>query len=191
MATPPLEPDRGAREPSVGRDPDPTPPLLRDVYDQLHAIARARMQEERAGHTLQATALVHEAWMRLAQRDGGVASIPEASFYEAAAVAMRRILIEHARSKGRLKRGGDRARTPLDVLDLAADQDPDEILAVEEALRRLEEEDADAARVVNLRFFAGLDVAETARALNVSPRTVAREWEYARAWLYRALHGGT
>ncbi|MDZ4774617.1 MAG: ECF-type sigma factor [Planctomycetota bacterium] len=163
-------------------------PLLPDVYQHLHAIARARMVEERAGHTLQATALVHEAWLRLSKREGGVDGIPDASFYEAAAIAMRRILIEHARSKGRLKRGGDRERTPIDVVDLAAEHDPDEILAVEDAVRRLEAEDPDAARVVNLRFFAGLDVAETARALGISERTVAREWEYARAWLYRVLH---
>ena len=146
------------------------------------------MQGERVGHTLQATALVHEAWLRLQKREGGVDSIPTASFYEAAGAAMRRILIEHARSKGRLKRGGDRNRAPIDVVDLADDHDPDEILAVEEAVRRLEDEDPDAARVVNLRFFAGLDVAETARALGISERTVSREWEYARAWLYRVLH---
>lgn len=175
-ATPPPGPDR------VG-----SAPLLPDVYQQLLAIARARMQEERAGHTLQATALVHEAWLRLSKRADGSSGIPDASFYDAAAIAMRRILIEHARSKGRLKRGGDRDRTPIDVVDLAVEHDPREILAVEEAVRRLEAEDPDAARVVNLRFFAGLDVRETARALGISERTVAREWEYARAWLHRAL----
>jgi len=163
------------------------PPLLEQVYDQLHAIARARMAEERPGHTLQATALVHEAWLRLSKRDGGIESIGEAQFHEAAAIAMRRILIEHARGKGRSKRGGDMQRVPLGIIDLASESDPDEILAVEEAVRRLEKEDPDAARVVNLRFFAGLDVESTARALGISPRTVAREWEYARAWLYRAL----
>ena len=163
-------------------------PLLRDVYAELHAIARARMSDERAGHTLQATALVHEAWLRLSQREGGVGSIPEASFHEAAAIAMRRILIEHARSKGRIKRGGNLVRTPLSVIDLAAESDPDEIMAVDEAIQRLEEHDPDAARVVHLRFFAGLEVAETARALGISERTVAREWEYARAWLFRALN---
>jgi RNA polymerase sigma factor (TIGR02999 family) len=173
-----------APEPQRAKDP----PLLGEVYDQLHAIARARMNEERTGHTLQATALVHEAWLRLAQRDGGLGAIPETSFYEAAAIAMRRILIEHARSKGRLKRGGNLKRAPLGIVDLAAENDPDEILAVDEAIRRLEELDPDAARVVNLRFFAGLEVAETARALGVSERTVAREWEYARAWLFRALN---
>lgn len=178
MSSPPPEPD-----------PTSTPPLPQDVYDQLHAIARARMNEERGSHTLQATALVHEAWLRLGHRPGGLAAVPDARFYEAAAVAMRRILIEHARAKGRLKRGGDRGRAPLDVVDLAVEHDPDEIMAVDEAVRRLEEEDPDAARVVNLRFFAGLEVAETARALGVSERTVAREWEYARAWLFRALGG--
>ena len=173
--------------PPPGPDRDGTDALLPDVYEQLHAIARARMQEERAGHTLQATALVHEAWLRLSKRDAGLNGIPDARFYEAAATAMRRILIEHARSKGRLKRGGDRGRTPIDVVDLAAEHDPQEILAVEEAVQRLEAEDPDAARVVNLRFYAGLDVREAARALGVSERTVAREWEYARAWLHRSL----
>ena len=172
-----------------GTDSSPTPPLDREVYEQLHAIARARMSEERVGHTLQATALVTEAWLRLSGRTGGVGSIPDAHFYEAAAVAMRRILIEHARARGRVKRGGELRRTALDVVDLAIEHDSEEILAVEEAVRRLESEDPASARVVNLRFFAGLDVAETARALGVSERTVAREWEYARAWLFRALGG--
>ncbi len=162
--------------------------LLPLVYEQLRAIARQRMAQERAGHTLQATALVHEAYLRLV---GGqqVPWMNRAHFYLAAAEAMRRILIEHARKRDRLKRGGDRRRVPVSVADLAAEQDSEEILAVDEAVRRLEETDAQAAKVVQLRFFAGLSVDETARALDLSPRTIAREWAYARAWLHNALIG--
>ncbi len=160
--------------------------LLPLVYEQLRAIARQRMAQERAGHTLQATALVHEAYLRLV---GGqqVPWMNRAHFYMAAAEAMRRILIEHARKRDRLKRGGDRRRVPVSVADLAAEQDSEEILAVDEAVRRLEETDAQAGKVVRLRFFAGLCVDETARALDLSPRTIAREWAYARAWLHNAL----
>ena len=160
--------------------------LLPLVYEQLRRIAQQRMAEERSGHTLQATALVHEAYLRLV---GGqeVGWANRAHFYFAAAEAMRRILIEHARKRNRIKRGGDRRRAPVSVADLAAEEDFEEIVAVDDAIRRLEEEDAQAARVVRLRFFAGLSVDETARALDVSPRTVAREWAYARAWLHDAL----
>ncbi len=163
--------------------------LLPLVYEQLRAIARQRMAEERAGHTLQATALVHEAYLRLV---GGqeVAWANRAHFYLAAAEAMRRILIEHGRKRNRIKRGGDRRRAPVSVVDLAAEQDSEEIVAVDDAIRRLGEEDAQAAKVVRLRFFAGLSVDEAARALDLSPRTVAREWAYARAWLHQAMEGG-
>ena len=163
--------------------------LLPLVYEQLRAIARERMAEERAGHTLQATALVHEAYLRLV---GGqdVAWANRGHFYLAASEAMRRILIEHARKRNRIKRGGDRRRAPVSVADLAAEQDFEEIVAVDDAIRRLGEEDAQAERVVRLRFFAGLSVNDTAQALGLSPRTVAREWAYARAWLYQALEGG-
>ncbi len=156
------------------------------VYAQLHALAKQRMATERPGHTLQATALVHEAYLRLV----GKARVPpsdRSQFLRAAAQAMRRFLVEHARRKGRLKRGGGRDRQPLDALDLGREDDPSETLALEEALRRLEERDPRMAEVVNLRFFAGLSVEETAEALDLSPRTVKREWTYARAWLYRSL----
>jgi RNA polymerase sigma factor (TIGR02999 family) len=163
--------------------------LLPLVYTQLRAIAHKNMQQERAGHTLQATALVHEAYLRLIG-DEPVAWDSRGHFYVAAAEAMRRILIEHARSRGRIKRGGERTRIPLTVVDLAADDDSERILAVDEAFSRLESEDPDAARVVRLRFYAGLTVEETAAALAISPRTVAREWSYARAWLAGALADG-
>lgn len=160
--------------------------LLPLVYDQLRRIAQQRMAGERRDHTLEATALVHEAYLRLV---GGekLAWGSRAHFYVAAADAMRRILIEHARKRGRLKRGGDRRRVPISVADLAADNNFEEIVAVDDALRRLEEEDREAADVVRLRFFAGLSVDETAEVLKLSARTVARNWAYARAWLHRAL----
>jgi RNA polymerase sigma factor (TIGR02999 family) len=143
------------------------------------------MAQENIGHTLQATALVHEAFMRLSPNSQFA---NRAHFFKAAAEAMRRILIEHARSKGRVKRGGgDKNRVPLNVLDLAAAPDSHDILAFDEAISRLEEEAPLAASVVRLRFYAGLSVDETAETLGSSPRTVSREWTYARAWLFRFL----
>ena len=169
--------------------------LLPLVYGQLRALARQRMADERAGHTLQATALVHEAYLRLvgpvpaeAQQWAG-----RGHFYRAAAEAMRRILVEHARARGRLKRGGAKAPLSLQSLasvDLAAECDFDDVLALDAAFERLERENPDAAAIVRLRFYTGLSVAETAAALGVSDRTVNREWNYARAWLYRELTSG-
>jgi RNA polymerase sigma factor (TIGR02999 family) len=161
--------------------------LLPVVYAQLRAIAQQHMNNERAAHTLEATALVHEAYLRLVgSEDVGWDS--RAHFFTAAAEAMRRILIEHARARQRIKRGGaERQRVPLTGLDLAAEHDAEEVLAVDEAFRRLVVEDPSAANVVRLRFFAGLSVAETAAALGISERTVAREWAFARAWLADAL----
>ncbi len=160
--------------------------LLPLVYEQLRKIAQQRMALERPDNTLQATALVHEAYLRLVG-DAEVHWQGRAHFFAAAAEAMRKILIDHARKRGRGKRGGQRQRIPLSVVDLAAEEQFDEILAVDDALRRLQEEDPPAAEVVRLRFFAGLSVAEVAAVLETSPRTVAREWAYARAWLYREL----
>lgn len=166
--------------------------LLPLVYDQLRRAAQERMAGERKDHTLQATALVHEAYARLVGPDGSAADwANRAHFFHAAAEAMRRILIEHARSRGRLKRGGDGkrapARIPLHVVDLAAEEDPDGIVAVDEAIRRLEGQDPTAGAVVRLRFYAGLSVEDTAKALGISERTVMREWAYARAVLFRDL----
>jgi len=163
--------------------------LLPLVYDQLRAVAQRALAAERPGHTLQATALVHEAYLKLV----GEREIPWASrahFYVAAAEAMRRILIDHARARGRVKRGGGgRARLTLsDVTDLASK--PDEIVRFDEAFRRLEGESSEAAAIVRLRFFAGLSVEQTAEALGVSTSTVDRRWAFARAWLYRALRDG-
>jgi len=150
------------------------------------------MAEERPGHTLQATALVHEAFARLA----GEASPSgeslrtwdgRAHFFAAAVEAMRRILIEHARARGRSKRGGGAVRLPLSVVDLAEEANSEEILAVDEAIRRLEQRDARLARIVQLRFYAGLSHAECAELLGSSERTVRRDWELARALLMREL----
>lgn len=160
--------------------------LLRAVYDQLRAIAQERIREENAGHTLQATALVHEAFLRIG-KDRRVPFTNRAHFFAAAAEAMRRILIDHARSKRAEKRGGGGARVPLSVVDLAEDSDPAEILALDEALARLEQAEPEVAAVVRLRFFAGLSGDDTAESLGLSPRQVDRLWAYARAWLLREM----
>ena len=162
--------------------------LLPQVYTALKELARQRMALERPGHTLQATALVHEAFLRLA----GGKNLQWASrvqFYHAAAQAMRRILVEHARARGRVKRGGGARRVPINLLDLADAGDREDILALDEAIRRLEEHTPEIAAVVRLRFYAGLSVAQTAEALSIGRRSVDRAWAYARVWLYRELYG--
>ena len=173
-------------------DPVSDPPaganqLLPLVYQSLKELARQRMALERPGHTLQATALVHEAYLRLngARNVRWAGRVP---FYHAAAEAMRRILIEHARARGRLKRGAGARRLPLNLLDLAEEGDREEILALDEAIRRLEEHTPEIAAVVRLRFYAGLTVTETAEALVMGRRSVDRAWAYARVWLYRELY---
>lgn len=161
--------------------------LLELVYGQLRAIAQQRMADERRGHTLQATALVHEAYVRLLGRDG-VEWAGRGHFFRAAAEAMRKILIDHARARNADKRGGGRkALSIVNVADLAEDEDPAGFLALDEAMVRLEGADEQAAEVVRLRFYAGLSVEETADALGVSPRTVRRDWAFARAWLRETL----
>jgi RNA polymerase sigma factor (TIGR02999 family) len=162
--------------------------LMPLVYDQLRALARHRMSSEATGHTLQATALVHEAYVRLAG-DGARRFSSRGQFYRLAAESMRRILIEHARAKGRVKRGAGARREFLNLLDLASLPDSQEILSFDEAIQRLEEHMPSAASVVRLRFYAGLSVDQTAETLGVSSRTVNREWVYARAWLFRCLDG--
>jgi RNA polymerase sigma factor (TIGR02999 family) len=158
--------------------------LLPVVYEELRKLARIRLNDERSGHTLQATALVHEVYLRLS---GPRRFVSRAHFFKAAAEVMRHILIEHARRKGRDKRGGDAKRLPLNVLDLAAMPDSEKILALDDAIERLDQDAPLAASVVRLRFYAGLSIDETAQTLDVSPRTVDREWTFARAWLFRVL----
>ena len=156
------------------------------LYGELRALARREMAAERADHTLQPTALVHEAYLRLVGADG--ASFENrAHFYGAAARAIRRVLVDHARARGRLKRGSGERRLDLSELEIAAPERDADVLALEEALVRLAELDADKARLVELRFFAGMTLEEAAHALGVSPSTVVREWRMARAWLQNAL----
>jgi RNA polymerase sigma factor (TIGR02999 family) len=155
--------------------------LLTLVYDQLRKIAQQRMGEERAGHTLQATALVHDAYLRLVG-DTQIHWQGRAHFFAAAAEAMRKILIDHARKKGTAKRGGG-LQSIAGVLDLASDQKIGDALALDDLILRLEKEDAKIAAVVRLRFYAGLSIQETAEVLGVSERTIKRDWTYARTWL--------
>jgi RNA polymerase sigma factor (TIGR02999 family) len=161
--------------------------LLTLVYDELRRVASQRMSRESPGHTLQPTALVHEAWLRLA---GGKAA-PEfenrAHFFGAAAEAMRRILVESARRKKRLKHGGNLERMDIDDVDLAAPLPNDELLAMDEALDALAAVDGRAAEMVKLCFFAGLTQEEAGRELGVSLATAERIWSFARAWLFREM----
>jgi RNA polymerase sigma factor (TIGR02999 family) len=168
-------------------DQDAAGELFPRVYDQLRVLARQRMAQESPNHTLQPTALVHEVYVRLAAgQENEWAN--RRHFYFAAAEAMRRILIDYARARKSLKRGGGRKRTALEnVLDLAAEPEPQQILALDEAILRLGEVSETVAVVVRLRFYAGLTIEETAEALGISPRSVKREWTFARAWLFREL----
>jgi RNA polymerase sigma factor (TIGR02999 family) len=163
--------------------------LLPLVYDELRKLARAHVAREKPGRTLQATELVHEAWLRLVgEHDPGWNG--RAHFFGAAARAMRRILVEQARRRARLKHGGGRERAEpaeIELLPEATGASPVDVLAIEEALARLEREDERKGRVVELRYFAGLSVEETAHALGVSVGTIEREWRFIRAWLREEL----
>lgn len=171
---------------------EPGPELFGLVYEELRAIASRRMGNERAGHTLQATALVHEAWLRLAG-DEASGWRDRGHFYAAASEAMRRILIDHARRVRSQKRGGGAQRVTLGTEatpDAQVELEAEELLALDEALGRLEREDARAAEVTRLRFFGGLSVEETAQALGISERSVHREWTFGRARLFELLGEG-
>lgn len=160
------------------------------VYRELRDLARRRMAGERHDHTLQATALVNETWIRLVGM-GAADWADRAAFYQAAAMAMRRILVDHARRRSRQKRGGGAARDPVTVGQLAATRpdlaDSATFLQLDEAITALERDDPRAGAVVRLRFFAGLDIEETAAALGLSRRTVLREWAFAKAQLFSAM----
>ncbi len=165
--------------------------LLPLVYDELRRLATQRLAREKPGLTLQATALVHEAYLRLAGGDGdGGRWEGRGHFFAAAAEAMRRILVEDARRKGRLRRGGDMTRVAFMDTHPAIDIPADEILAVDDALSRLAEEDPEAAEIVKLRYFAGMSVDEAALALGISHTTAYRHWTYARAWVHLNIRGG-
>jgi len=171
-------------------DPQAPNQLLEVVYDNLRAIAQQRMAGERPGHTLQATALVNEAYLRLLGKPD-MHWPGRAHFYHAAAEAMRKILIDYARARKADKRGGGRAALSISgVADLATTIDPSGFLALDEAIVRLANVDAQAAAIVRLRFFAGLDEPAVAEALGASERTVRRDWAFARGWLRDALESG-
>ncbi len=162
--------------------------LLPLVYRDLHAAAEALLRGERSGHTLQPTALVHEAYLRLVDQSR-VNWAGRTHFCAVAAEAMRRVLVDHARGRGRLKRGGDRERVPLDPGALGTPDGVD-TLELDDSIRALQAVNERAARVVVMRYFGGLSTAEAAAALGVSDATVEREWRFARAWLFDRLSGG-
>lgn len=191
-------------------DPSAAEQLLPLVYDELRKLAAAKLAQEKPGQTLQATALVHEAYLRLvgiSEAGSGQASDDQASpgrksgeseqhwnsrghFFGAAAEAMRRILVEGARRKGRLKRGGDLARVDIEVQEPATAGPNVDVLAIDDALTQLASEHPAKAELVKLRYFAGLTLAEAAAALGVSLSTADRHWKYSRAWLARHLRSG-
>jgi RNA polymerase sigma factor (TIGR02999 family) len=164
--------------------------LLPLVYNELRQLAAARMNQEAGGQTLQGTALVHEAWLRMVG-DGDRVWENRAHFFGAAAEAMRRILVENARRKSRLKRGGGQVRLDIDELDLAATTPDEKILLMDEALEKLRAEDPEKARIVVLKFFGGLTNQEVAENLGVTERTVERQWAYAKTWLFQCIRAQT
>ena len=167
-------------------EPQAAEELLPLVYEELRRLAAAKMARESPGQTLQATALVHEAWLKLA----GVEKQSwqnRGHFFTAAAEAMRRILIDKARRKARVRHGEGLQRVDLETIDLAAEDNPENVLAVDEALTRLALEDPVKAELVKLRYFVGLSIPESAEALGISESTAKRSWNYARAWLYNEL----
>ena len=170
-------------------DAQATTRLVPLLYEELRHIAASLMARERNASTLQPTALVHEAYLRLLGSEGTEWQ-SRAHFLGAAARAMRRILVEHARKRSRLKRGGDLERITLTDGKKRYEAQPEDVLALEQALQKLEERDVEMARVVELRYFGGLTAEETAEVLGTSVRTVQRQWSGARAWLHRALSGG-
>jgi RNA polymerase sigma factor (TIGR02999 family) len=168
-------------------DPKATDELLPLVYQELRKLAAAKMAREVPGQTLQPTALVHEAWLRLVDEDGKACFANRPHFFSAAAEAMRRILVEIARRKSTLRRGAGGARLDVNEVEIAAPAADDELLAVHEALDRLAAHDPQKAELVKLRYFGGLGLAEAAQVLGLSERTGKRHWAYARAWLFDAI----
>jgi RNA polymerase sigma factor (TIGR02999 family) len=170
-------------------DPSAADQLLPLVYDELRRLAAQWLAQEKPGQTLQATALVHEAYLRLVDNAPARPWDNRRHFFAAAAEAMRRILVEQARRKGRHRHGGGRQRQALELDAIAAREPADELLSLHEALERLAAQDPRKARLVELRFFAGLTLAEAAQCLGISLSTADRAWRYARAWLYAAMDG--
>jgi RNA polymerase sigma factor (TIGR02999 family) len=169
-------------------DPGAMAQLLPLVYQELRRLAARQLAGERSEHTLSPTALVHEAYLRLIDADAQVATWnSRGHFFAAAAEAMRRILVDSARRKRALKRGGDRARIPLDEGQIGGPQRDRDLLALDEALCRLEQEHPQLAQLIKLRYFAGLTMPQSAETLGISLRTVERNWTYAKAWLLEAI----
>jgi RNA polymerase sigma factor (TIGR02999 family) len=170
-------------------DPHAAEQLLPLVYDELRQLAAQKLAQEKPGQTLQPTALVHEAYLRLVDVEQAQQWNSRGHFFAAAAEAMRRILIEQARRKGRVKHGGGQQRVELEGLELAVELPVDDLLALDEALKQLAERDAPTEMLVRLHCFAGLSIEQAAELLGLSPRTAYRDWAFARAWLYRAIRG--
>jgi RNA polymerase sigma factor (TIGR02999 family) len=170
-------------------DPRAAEQLLPLVYDELRKLAAAKLAQEKPGQTLQATALVHEAYVRLVDVDKAQKWESRGHFFAAAAEAMRRILVDRAREKGCAKRGGKLKRLDIDAVELGTKATPDQLLAIDDALAKLASEDPSAAKLVELRYFAGLTVDEAGKALGMSTATAYRHWNYARAWLCGELLG--
>ncbi len=170
-----------------GGDAEAEGTLLAQVYAELRQIARGKMAQERPGHTLQPTALVHEAWLRLRERRFA----NRAHFFSAAAEAMRRILINSARRRAAARHGGGAVRVDADDVEIAAPVQDDELLAIHETLDALAAHDPRKAELVKLRYFAGLTIDEAADILNISAPTAKRDWVYARAWLFRTINAAT
>ena len=170
-------------------DPSAAEQLLPLVYEELRKLAAAKLAHEKPGQTLQATALVHEAYMRLVDIDKAQHWDSRQHFFSAAAESMRRILVEAARRKKRIKHGGEFERLEMVAEHLAVDLPVDDLLAIDEALEQLAASDEQAARLLKLRYFAGLSVEQAAELLGIPARTAYRNWSYARAWIYRRVGG--
>jgi len=171
-------------------DPHAAEQLLPLVYDELRKLAAQRLAQEKPGQTLQATALVHEAYLRLVETQKAQAWNSRGHFFAAAAEAMRRILVEQARRKQSLKAGGGRRRVDLADVELAVGEPGFDLLALDDALQQLARKDPRKAELVKLRFFAGLTVGQAAQALGIAPSTADEDWAYARSWLRLAMGGG-
>ena len=186
-APPASEITEGLRDWSDNPREDSADALLKLVYSELHRQAHRYLQKERAGHTLQTTALVHEAYLKLAGQRS-VAWESRSHFFAIAATMMRRILIDYAKTKHRVRRGGIHSNLPLEnALTISVRETDFDLLALDEALNRLAAKEAQLAKVVELRFFSGLDVVETAEVLGLSESTIKRDWQMAKAWLHREL----
>ena len=168
-------------------DPTAAEQLLPLVYAELRKLAAGKMAQEKPGQTLQATDLVHDAYLRLVDGDAAKHWDSRRHFFAAAAESMRRILVEAARRKRSLKRGGDRDREPISNVEIVASETPGDLCEIDEALRRLQAIDQEAAELVNLRFFAGLTSKQAADTMGISPRTADRLWVYARTWLLKEI----